>query len=490
MMLQGVIEHISLLTSRFAQCSRSTYRPNWNLSFRVTYSVSGGCKTMKRRSFLASSAAVIMVSTGCVSTQDRGTVSIKSRGTDEEDGSSPTQTPPLSETNEAYNTEFTNRGAWSTHCFDSSRRGYNAATSSPTGDVGAAWLRTPIEGQRTFRTTPPVTDDSHVYVGSGSGDDEGDNQQGGFIAAFDGETGKRTWRTSVTSGSIERVAHASGTIFSVSSNYEPRSATLTALATADGSQQWQVELPPNPTGGPIVSNEQVFVSTQEGGVTAVSIDGSHQWDQAIADGEEYASTAPCAADSSVFVGTDRGRIVSLASDDGDQQWRNTIVDSGHRPRIQTIPTVADGTVFVTGTNYRLYSVDARDGRKRWDSRLLDQSYGNSIPSVAVFEETLYVNTIHGGLLALRRSSGTEQWRTGKYGGGLPPATSGDLIVAPASGGAVHAYGSDRDQRWKFDMPTFDAGGLAAYIMGPQVALAHNRVYISLNDGRIFSLGAK
>lgn len=130
-----------------------------------------------------------------------------------------------------------------------------------------------------------------------------------------------------------------------------------------------------------------------------------------------------------------------------------------------------------------------DGTKGWDTRLLDQIYGNSIPSVAVFEETLYVNTIHGGVLALRRSDGTEQWRTGKYGGSLPPAAAGDLIVAPTTRGSVQAYDSEGEHRWEFEMLAFDAG-MAVYIMNPQVALAHNRVYISLNDGRIFSLGAK
>lgn len=436
---------------------------------------------MRRRTFLASSAALIAGIAGCLSTPGRGQP--------EEDGSSSTETPPLSATDEAYRGGFTNSGAWSTHCFDRRRGGHNPSTTAPGGDVGAAWLRTPIADQRTFRTTPPVTDDDRVYLGSGTGGDVEDDRRGGFVAAFDGETGARRWRTSVTVGSIDGVVYASGTIFAVSSSHEPRAATLTALGAADGSKQWQVALPPAPSGGPIVSNGQVFVSTREGGLTAVSVDGSHKWDRAITDGEEYASTAPSAAGPSVFVGTDQGRIVSFGAGDGHRRWRKRIVDGGHRPRIQTIPTVDDGTVFVTGTDYRLYAVDASDGTTRWETRLLDQRYGNSIPSVATVDETLYVNTIHGGVLALSRNDGSEHWRTGKYGGNLPPGVAGDMIVAPTSDGSVRAYDMAGERRWEFEMPAFDVGW-AAYIMDPQVALAHNRVYISLNDGRLFSLAAR
>ena len=157
---------------------------------------------------------------------------------------------------------------------------------------------------------------------------------------------------------------------------------------------------------------------------------------------------------------------------------------GHRPRIQSTPTVAGETVFVTGTDYRLYAVDATDNTIRWRRTLLDDRHGNAIPSVAVAGETVYVNTIHGGLIALQRDDGRERWRTGDSGS-QPPAATGELILAP-NGGTVDAYTPDGQLRWSFEMPAFDAG-MAAYIMNPRIALAHNRAYISLNDGRVFSL---
>lgn len=146
-------------------------------------------------------------------------------------------------------------------------------------------------------------------------------------------------------------------------------------------------------------------------------------------------------------------------------------------------------MYATGTDYRVHAVNADDGTEQWSTRLLEKSYGNPIPSVTVFGKTVYVNTIHGGLIALKRSDGTERWRTGEYGGSLPPAAAGDLILYPTSDHTVQAVNSGGEKQWQFKMEAFDAG-MAAYIMDPEVALAHNRVYVSLNDGRVFSLGAK
>lgn len=441
---------------------------------------------MNRRSFLATTASGLTVTSGCLSSGGRDT---------DEPGSpttrSPTpDTPPLARTNDAYGTGFTPGDAWPVHGFDANRRCFNPETRPPTGDVGAAWLRTPIEGTRTFQTTPPITDERHVFVGSGAGKNADEDRHGGFIAAFDGDTGDRTWRTPVTTGTIQGVTYTNEMVLVVSTIHgDPAKPTLTALAASDGQTQWEVELPANQHGSPIVTDGRVYVTSHEGGLTAVSLDGTHLWDRAVAEGDEHASTVPCATGSTMFVGTDRGTVVAFAADDGHELWRTDVVDGGHRPRIQTMPTVIGETLFVSGTDYRLYAVATADGTPRWDTRLLDQSYGNSIPSVAVIDDSVYINTIHGGLIALRRADGSERWRTGAHGGNLPPAAAGELILAP-KGETVAAYTAGGERAWTFEMPAFEAPGMAAYIMNPRISLAHNRVYISLNDGRVFSLGAQ
>lgn len=435
---------------------------------------------MNRRLFLASSVAATLVASGCLST-------IRERGADRlSDSNEPT--PALSSDNPTYGNNFTTSNGWPVGGYNAERRGYNPETNPPRGQVGARWLRTPLQGKRTFRTTPPVTDESHVYVGSVENLE--DNQKRGLVAAFDGETGDRTWKTAIEAENIEGIAHTGETLLVVNTTYDPKSASLTALSSTDGSERWRVSLPSNPRGGPVVVGDRAFVTSSEGGLTAISLDGTHEWDRWVADDEEYASTPPCASESTVFVGTDQGRVCAFTTDEGQRRWSNDVVTENHRPRIQNIPTVVDETVYVTGTDYRVHAVNVATGTVRWSTRLLEKSYGNAIPSVTVVEETVYVNTIHGGLLALRRSDGSERWRTGKYGGNLPPAGAGDLILGPTSDGSVQAYDSSGEKRWRFEMPSFDAPGMAAYIMNPNVALAHNRAYVSLHDGRVFSLGAK
>ncbi|WP_170977371.1 PQQ-binding-like beta-propeller repeat protein [Halorussus salinisoli] len=434
---------------------------------------------MKRRPLLASSVATTLLASGCLSA-----VRDREEGSPNESDGSP---PPLSDDNPAYGTDFTTGNGWPVAGYDVERSGYNPNTVPPRGQVGAAWLRTPIEGQRTFRTTPPVTDDSYVYVGSVEHREDDENR--GLVVAFDGETGERAWRTILEAEDIESIARTSETLLVVSTSYDPQRAGLTALDSSNGSKRWRVNLPSNPRGGPVVVGERAYVASDEGGLTAVSLDGTRHWDRPVTEGEEYVSTPPCASDSTVFVGTDQGRVCAFAASDGELRWRTDVVTENHRPRIQSLPAVVGQTVYVTGTDYRVHAVDAATGTEQWSTRLLRKSYGNAIPSVTVVGETVYVNTIHGGLLALRRSDGSERWRTGKYGGNLPPAAAGGLILGPTSDGSVQAYDSNGEKRWRFEMPSFDAG-MAAYVMNPNVALAHDRAYVSLHDGRVYSLGAK
>ena len=436
---------------------------------------------MERRPFLRTgSVAAALVTSGCLSaTGDL---------LDSDPSDSNSSKPPLSADNPAYGGDFAPGSAWPVSGYDAARSGYTPDATPPRGDVGARWLRTPVAGKRTFRTTPPVTDDRRAYVGTT--EEVADDRQRGLVVAFDGRTGERVWRTPLSAEHVERVARTGETVLAATTSYDPSRSNLVALAASDGSERWRVELPSSPHGGPITVDDRAYVTTRDGGLTAVSLDGTREWDRQVAEGEEYASTAPCASDSAAFVGTDRGRLVAFALDDGRELWRSEVVTENHRPRIQNTPTVVDGTVYATGTDYRVHAVDARDGTERWSTRLLEKSYGNAIPSVAVVADTVYVNTIHGGLIALRRSDGRERWRTGEYGGNLPPAAAGDLVLFPMSDGSVQAVDSNGEEQWRFEMKSFDAPGMAAYIMNPRLAVAHGRAYVSLNDGRLYSLGAK
>lgn len=369
-------------------------------------------------------------------------------------------------------------------CSTPDRQSYNPVTSPPTDVVESEWRRTPIPNQRTFMTSAPVTDNRWVYVGSGTGS----NGHNGFITAFDGASGERQWKTEITRGRIRDLGYIDDRILAVSSDHESDRGALASLRTTDGTKDWQVELPSPSIRGFIITDGWAYTTTQEGGLTAVSIDGSDRWNQNVDVGEEYLSTAPCAASGWLYVGTDQGRLVAFDTETGHQGWQRTITTDEHRPRIQTTPTVAGETIYVTATDYHLYAVNRADGTVRWKTRLLSRSRGNSIPSVAVVEDTLYVNTIHGGLLALRRDDGSERWRSGKYGGQFPPAAAGNLIVVPTTGGKVEAYDPGGTRRWQFEMEVPDTDGLTAYAMRPGVAMAHDRVYVALNDGRVFSLG--
>lgn len=398
---------------------------------------------------------------------------------------------PVSEENEAYGDAFARGAPWPHRCHDVSRSGHNPDTSPPVGDVGTAWLRTAMDGRLTADTTAPVTDDTRVFVGAGRGD--GSRGVDGFVAALDGESGTREWRSTVVPGRIGGLAYHDGTVFVLGQGTEPRRATVTALSATDGTERWHIRVGDYIEGGLTVAGEHVVAVTREPGVTALTLDGHRAWTQTVTDDDRHPSGTPCATGSALYVGTDEGHVVALDPTDGHLLWERDVVRTGHHPRIQTVLTVADDTLYVTGTDSYLSALDVAEGTRRWTSRYVYGDHSGVYSSPTVVGDRVYVNTENDGIIAVRRDDGTEVWRTGEGGTIRPPAAAGDLVVAPDGNGVRAFDAASGDDRWTVEIPKPDDatdGTGGGYRLDPEVALAHDRAYVTVHDGRVFSLGAK
>lgn len=370
-------------------------------------------------------------------------------------------------------------GGWQMDGRGPGRTGY--APGARFGDeITETWSAGSAEDDASWATAP-VADDRHVYVGS--------SVEQARVTAYGANDGGRSWRADLGTDDerIMSLAVAEGRVYATTRIDGSRTSRLVGVSISDGALDWEATFPANATSPPLVADGRLYVATggDDGAVVAHALDGTRQWRRTV-DGEPY--TPLCFESGTLFAGTASGDIVALDAEDGEPLWTSgAVTGDACCPDIQGSPTVSDGRLYVPSIDGHLYAMATDDGSVEWTAELLENDYGNAIPSPAVTDETVYVNTIHGGVIAFDAASGSERWRTGKYGGNLPPAAGADGVVCPQTDASVAAYDSTGDERWRFEMHRPDAPGMALYAMRPQVAAAHGRVYVTVNDGRVYAL---
>lgn len=142
------------------------------------------------------------------------------------------------------------------------------------------------------------------------------------------------------------------------------------------------------------------------------------------------SGTPLVRDSIVLVGTLQGELHAIRLSDGERLGFMTLESA-----VAGTP-VWDGTyVYVAsalGTE-TLACVFLRDGRRQWTAR-----YGPIESSPLLVGEFLYVTTLDGTLVCLKKADGTEFWK-------FEPAAKEQrkpIRSSPASDGEVIVFGSD------------------------------------------------
>jgi outer membrane protein assembly factor BamB len=374
----------------------------------------------------------------------------------------------------AYAASATDTGTWPQFGHDAARTGAGDSPA-PTGDVGGAWLRTAGEGG----TTAPVVDDDAVYLCAG-----------GHLVAYDAVAGTERWRAPVAGGDVRDAALVGDAVVTLArTRTEAATTTLCGHTRADGATRWSVSLPGRPTGPLAVVDDVAYVAGEADGAgwaVAVGADGRERWRRDL-DVEPFSGVV--GDGDGLFVVSVTDRVVALDTD-GGERWRRQVApafETGERPNLQGLPAVDDDRLYAPGVDGRLYAVERADGRAAWTATLVEESKSNALPSPAVVDDTVYVNTYHAGLVAVG-ADGTRRWATGKPGGLHAPVAGPDTLLAPGRS-AVRAYGRDGDARWTFELPVGDAPGSAGYAMAPQLALARGLLYVTLLDGRVYAVGS-
>lgn len=372
-------------------------------------------------------------------------------------------------------------GLWPIEGHDAGRTGATTRSTVPDA-VEAHWSQERSDAAHS--TTAPVVGPNHIFVGYSESTDT-NGVYDARVAGFDPKTGTERFDVRIGRGRVYGLALTDDHLIAVTRGDGDQRSRLAAVSDG-GAQEWTQALP-DVTGPPALLDGTLYLATRgdDSAVIAFDTDGTEQWRQAV-DGGCY--NAPVVGVGAVFVGLEDGRVTALDATSGAHRWTQPIApDDPCCPDIQGTPTYAAGRLFVPGIDEHLYAADPDDGSTVWSTRVVPEDYGNPVPSPAVVDGTVFLQTHHGGALALDVADGEIRWRRQENASAGTPAATPDAVVFPA-GDRIVARDAAGEHLWTFEMYVPDAPGSAAYIMDPEVALAHDRVYVSVHDGRVWALG--
>ena len=206
-------------------------------------------------------------------------------------------------------------------------------------------------------------------------------------------------------------------------------------------------------------------------VTGPETEPSVRWE---ADVEEMDEGMPAVvvADGTVFVAS--GSVAAaLDAADGSERWRTRVSPSrspGGGPGKPCSATVGDEHLFV-GNFDGLFALD-REGAVRWSHEVADPASGASgvFRSPAVVDGSVYFTAVGEGAVYAYTTDGERRWRRDLEGDAAPagPAVADGTVFAGSETG-VHALSADGTRRWTAPLgpvettPTVDDG--TVYVTG-------------------------
>ncbi|WP_276271916.1 PQQ-binding-like beta-propeller repeat protein [Haloarcula litorea] len=349
-----------------------------------------------RRAFLAAAATAAVA--GCTESGDGG------GGTATPDGA----TPPTERTDSSTPATDTDTGgradaehlAWA-------RSLSGPVTDRPTVADGSVYAGTEAgtlvgvdaaTGDRRWqydtgeavRGSPTVADGAVVAV---AGSQELHASQS--VHAVEADSGRRRWRFAPQSWWLDILGVHDGTAYvaTTDDHLQASGQTLYAVALADGSTEWSVEIGDN--SGGLVTDDRVYVPTH-GAVDAVGHDGTRDWRYEVP--EYQFRTLSVLGDTVALVSASDPRepvVHGLDRTTGEQRW--TFDDW------RALTTQAVGDQLLVGGE-RIASLDPATGEPRWTADVQATLY-----DAPVADGTLYVGSRTAAAISL--SDGGVEWTT-------------------------------------------------------------------------------
>jgi len=294
--------------------------------------------------------------------------------------------------------------------------------------VDRAWNVSVGGGESVLRLgLAPAVDGATVYVAGRKGE----------VLALQADTGKVLWRTRIAGAISGGPGAGLGLVLVGTSNGE-----VVAFDQQSGEQRWRVKVGGEVLSAPAVAADAVIVRTVAGRLLGLSRDsGAELWreEQQIPRLTLRGAAAPVVAGSTAVCGFDNGRVVAVETRNGEVLWDQLVAAPRGRTELERLVDI-DATVKVSGLDVFVAGFQGRvamlalDSGQSWWSREISSHRG-----LDVDDESVYVSTASGEVIALRRRSGVELWRQDglRLRGLSAPVASGSYVAVADFEGYVH-----------------------------------------------------
>ncbi len=273
----------------------------------------------------------------------------------------------------------------------------------------------------------PATDGARVFAAS----------HGGDVAAFDLQTGRRSWATQTNLPLSAGPSYGAGVLVLGTTDGE-----LIAIEAETGAERWRRAVGAEVLAPPAIGGEVVALRTVDGRLRGYSsLDGRELWAvvQTVPALTMRGNTAPYVSGSAVVAGFDNGRLGAYELATGDVLWEFPVAAPSGRTELDRLVDISAGLqvagndVFAVGYNGRAISVALENGVVLWQQDL------SSYAGLGVDLSSVYVTDQDSELVALERGEGTPRWRQDalRLRDVTAPSAYGNTVVVGDFEGFVH-----------------------------------------------------
>lgn len=232
---------------------------------------------------------------------------------------------------------------------------------------------------------------------------------------------------------------------------------LRAFRTLDGSRVWSVEAPGAVTSTPVVTQDAVFVGTDDGHVIrADATSGRTRWDVTV---DAEVSEPLVVDDDLVLAITGADTVYALRSDTGAPAWshkhplpRGITLRGQARPLVVEVatPEGPKKRVFVGHASGRLSVIDRTTGAVIEELDLsVDDTFGDLDADPFAQDGRVVAASQTRGVVAIDARGLTEVWRNPETGIVRLARGGRHLVVAAGPGKVLGLDARTGDTRWRF-----------------------------------------
>jgi len=232
----------------------------------------------------------------------------------------------------------------------------------------------------------------------------------GMVSSINAENGHLNWSSFTQLASITGLSGTEGMVIASSKNGD-----LNAYDIEDKNLKlrWSIRLKGEVRAAPVVSDQQVFVRTVDGKLSALSLlDGSIQWtvSRRVPALSLTGNSQPLIQDNLVIAGFDDGKISAFNRDTGQTVWQTTVSNPSGRTEIERLVDLdgqfilRDGVIYISSYQGRLAAIQAIDGNVLWSREF------SSYQSIDADDEALYLSSDDSHIWSIDRRTGSAFWK--------------------------------------------------------------------------------